>query len=209
MFVLLNFFKKKHYYSKQFLPKYSGYNLLIAEEIDRIRESLKQHISPPQPDLIEHSNSRLVWKISFKDKEDQFMKFDRPNYISDDSYLVYADTELLYLLLLNHALISNNNSYYSCKLRKDLPKDSKYKYAEDCFLKSINSPIPLADIYMEIVENKPFVSFSDGITRTIWLIANYALSLPVYTSSIDSANHLNNLVGLTDEPISVRQIFKE
>lgn len=204
MLGLFNFFKKKHFYPKPTIPQYTGYNSLIADEITQLRESLKQHISPPPPDLIDQSSTRLVWRISFTDKEDQYMKYDKPNYV----YLVYVDTELLYLLLLNNALISNGKTNYSCKLRKDLPDDYKYMYAVEGFSHGIKNPVPLATINMGIIDNKPFISFTDGITRTIWLIANHALAFPIYTRSLESANHLNNLAGLTDEPLSVNQMFE-
>ncbi|UYZ83073.1 hypothetical protein MTZ49_10710 [Entomomonas sp. E2T0] len=208
MFGLFNLFKKKYIYPKRTIPQYSGYNLLLAEEIVLLRESLKQHVSPPPPDLIEHTSTRLVWRISLTGKEDQYMKYDKPNYVHDNDFLVYVDTELLYLLLLNDALISNDKTNYSCKLRRDLPDDDKYPYAEEGFSKGITWPVSLATINMDVVENKPSISFTDGITRTIWLIANYASSFPVYTNSLDSANNLNIIAGLTDEPISVCDMFK-
>lgn len=126
-----------------------------------------------------------------------------------DCYVVYVDTELFYIILLIDGLKSNSNNDIEPfhKLRKDLPNDYKYYDAANAFAKSVNVPIPLALIYVGESSNRSSISFTDGITRTIWLIANHALSFPIFTHGAESANLLNDLVGLTDQPFKINHFF--
>lgn len=85
--------------------------------------------------------------------------------------------------------------------------DYKYKWAELGFSKSKENPVPFADISYEVniykmsiikkrfpFFTKPFgeikhsISFSDGITRTIWLLCNGAKELPFSISTDDAYN---------------------
>lgn len=83
------------------------------------------------------------------------------------------------------------------------------KGAEDAFAKSTEIPIPLALIYAGEPSNRSSISFTDGITRTIWLIANQALSFPIFMHGAESANLLNNLVGLADQPTEFKSLLSE
>ena len=216
MFNLTHLFKKKFTYPKSVKPSYTGYKALMADEVVLLRESLKQHTPPPIPTIIEPrsvqtiwgtpSEQQVIWQISFKDKPIHYMS-SNGNY--GDCYVVYVDTELLYLILLIDGLKSNGDDAIEPfhKLRKDLPTDYKYHYAEEAFAKSVESPIPLALIHAGEPSNKPSIFFTDGITRTIWLIANHALSFPIFTQGAESAHLLNDLVGLTDQPFKISHLI--
>lgn len=71
-------------------------------------------------------------------------------------------------------------------------KDRKFLDAEVCFLQSNQYPVPPASIGDYV--NKKF-SFVDGITRTIWLLANGASFFPLLCSR-RSKNVLEELAGL-------------
>lgn len=216
MFNLSNLFKKKFIYPKSTKPNYTGYKALMANEIALLRESLKQHTPPPLPTIIDPRSiqgmwqhpfkQHVIWQIPFKDKSTHYMS---SNGYYGDCYVVYVDTELLYLILLIDGLKSNSNDDIEPfhKLRKDLPNDYKYYDAANAFAKSVNVPIPLALIYVGESSNRSSISFTDGITRTIWLIANHALSFPIFTHGAESANLLNDLVGLTDQPFKINHFF--
>lgn len=217
MFNLTNLFKKKFTYTKPTQSNYTGYKALMADEIELLRESLKQHTSPSLPTIIDPQSvqgmwqhpfeQHVIWQIPFKDKPPHYMS---SNGHYGDSYVIYVDTELLYLILLIDGLKSNNNNDIEPfhQLRKDLPNDYKYHYAEEGFAKSTEVPIPLALIHAGEPNNKPSISFTDGITRTLWLIANHALSFPIFTHGAESANLLNDLVGLTDQPFKISHFIK-
>lgn len=82
-------------------------------------------------------------------------------------------------------------------------KDYKYHFAEEGFALGIENPVPLGFVHCSIdtpdqdessgilnrLESKvkplraiPHCAFTDGITRTIWLLANGATCFPVRTS---------------------------
>ena len=79
--------------------------------------------------------------------------------------------------------------------------DYKFHYAEDGFAQGIDNPVPLAYVhcYFSDFQNndnnrlinllsrktnkikRPYCTFTNGITRTIWLLANGAECFPVIT----------------------------
>lgn len=82
-------------------------------------------------------------------------------------------------------------------------RDYKFHYAETAFSGGIDNPVPLADLQCHLRDKEgtitslseqifsdnyigkriPYCSFTDGITRTLWLLANGAESFPVRTDS--------------------------
>lgn len=210
---MLNFFGKI-YQPKIAKIEHIGYNLLISDEVNKIETDIKLRNKPVPPELIELSSSRALWRISLKNSDDKFMTFTRTNHISDDDYIVYLDTELFYLTCLNLALSSKKLHYtleYVCKIRKDLPKDYKYSEAEGAFAHDIKHPVSLADMTagLDFRDNNLFIAFTNGITRTIWLINNYAFSFPIYTRGLESANYLNDIAGLTNNPLQIERLFDD
>ncbi|HAU1387081.1 TPA: hypothetical protein F8R95_09320 [Legionella pneumophila] len=66
--------------------------------------------------------------------------------------------------------------------------DYKFHYAEKGFSSGENNPVPLAYIHCYNCNDydagtMPYCVFTDGITRTIWLLANGATCFPVMTDS--------------------------
>ncbi len=87
-------------------------------------------------------------------------------------------------------------------------KDFKFLLAEEGFSHGYYNPVPLAlcDARYELDKGLPVLntSFTDGITRTIWLMANGAESLPVSLTSEKSARLLFRGAGdRKTEPLSV------
>ncbi|WP_246871139.1 plasmid fertility inhibition factor family protein [Pantoea ananatis] len=87
-------------------------------------------------------------------------------------------------------------------------KDFKFHRSEKCFSLGYADPVPLAlcDARYELDKGLPVLntSFADGITRTIWLLANGAESLPVSVTSEKSARLLFRGAGdRKTEPLSV------
>ncbi|MDF7788471.1 hypothetical protein P4910_23775 [Pantoea stewartii] len=86
--------------------------------------------------------------------------------------------------------------------------DYKFLRAEKGFLQGIHNPVPLAlcDAHYEIEGGLPVLhtGFTDGLTRTIWLLANGAESFPVSVTSEESARLLYRGAGdRKTEPLSV------
>lgn len=88
-------------------------------------------------------------------------------------------------------------------------KDYKYHHAEKGFSQGIDNPVPLAEVNFESEggidtiwsrmfnskQPKGHVSFTNGITRTIWLLCNGATSFPVEVSSAN-AQKLSKVAGV-------------
>ncbi len=83
--------------------------------------------------------------------------------------------------------------------------DRKYHYASQGFSQSIDNPVPIAyvacheHIFKKLVKAEKYivyyVSFIDGITRTIWLLVHGAKYFPIECSIRDGANILAELAG--------------
>jgi hypothetical protein len=71
--------------------------------------------------------------------------------------------------------------------------DYKFLRAERGYSHCENSPVPLARVGPGIADGS--VSFTNGITRTLWLLAHDVLAFPV-ECAVESAAHLQNLVGV-------------
>ena len=86
--------------------------------------------------------------------------------------------------------------------------DDKYHDAEDGFSQGISNPVPLAKVNFATEVTKPsiwtkltnganqhdYISFTNGITRTIWLLCNGAKSFPVEVAAHEE-ERLSNAAG--------------
>ena len=72
--------------------------------------------------------------------------------------------------------------------------DEKFHFAEKGFGYGVENPVPLA--CMSASSAYPQVSFVDGITRTIWLMANGVGQFPVLTHSFEEARNLHRYIGV-------------
>ncbi len=186
----------------------SAYQKLIQQEINILKLNFKNRPEPKHPELFKQTSNEVIWRIQLANQEYYYMKRDSGFNISQNEYVIYIDTEILYLALLQNALTSNpNEMFYSQWLRQNMSQDDKYPIIAKKFLHSLDNPIPLAEINCGICDSLPSFSFTNGITRTIWLISNYANSFPITTYGKESANLLNNIAGLTDCPIAMTQLF--
>lgn len=77
--------------------------------------------------------------------------------------------------------------------------DYKFHYAEQAFNIGIENPVPLAKLKAN--DSYPSISFIDGITRTICLMANGAKYFPVFTYDRNSAINLHNYIGMKNSKV--------
>ena len=73
-------------------------------------------------------------------------------------------------------------------------KDYKFHHAEKGFSHGITNPVPLATL--SAYSGYPHISFIDGITRTIWLLANGTEQFPVFVYDENTATNLHNYIGV-------------
>jgi hypothetical protein len=79
--------------------------------------------------------------------------------------------------------------------------DYKFEHAEKGFSHGIENPVPLALIGVDNDKAGTSVGFTNGITRTIWLLANGVTGFPI-ECSIKEAHVLHAAAGLTGFSVS-------
>ena len=109
------------------------------------------------------------------------------------------------------------------------PNDAKWRHAVDGFAPGRANPVPLATVWLseafEFVRapwwpphwgrgmvprylKRPGAGFTDGVTRTIWLLTHGATSLPVLIRS-DAAGELHRLAGFAERaPMGSNAVFE-
>ncbi len=140
---------------------------------------------------------------------------ERSNYLNDERAVVEVDAEKFLTLwrqpLSSHPEIATGNPM-------TWPSDHKFQWPDKHFAEGIVNPVPLADVSVRIattrtpvwrekyffwkelerveVTETPALSFSDGITRTIWLLSFGAKRFPV-KCSLKEAPLLQALAGIS------------
>ena len=169
---------------------------------------------------------RAIFEIELDGRENVFMSVATSE--SDDRCVVMVNSNAFLNLWRNepysiHSEISMGNV-------STWKNDYKYHYAVDGFSQGFSNPVPLASIvcqrYIEeipiyrkklffkklvrIEENTvSYVSFINGITRTIWLLVNDAKCFPVECSNKVEAEQLALLAGHDGiNHKTVKQLFK-
>lgn len=146
---------------------------------------------------------------------DVFMSVSRSNFLNEDRSVVVVDAQkFLTLWRANPYEVQGDVQHGNADKWKT---DRKYKDAEDGFSHGSDNPVPLAEIACDVnvVEHKlysrslfifkkldrveksdlNFIAFTNGITRTLWLLANGAAAFPVEVRT-KQAERLQKLAGL-------------
>lgn len=79
--------------------------------------------------------------------------------------------------------------------------DYKFEQAEKGFSFGIENPVPMALIGISDEAAGTALGFTNGYTRTIWLLANGATAFPI-ECSIKEAGVVHAVAGLNDFPVS-------
>ncbi len=140
----------------------------------------------------ETTPGRLLWCLPVPGKPDAFMHLDS-GQADHDRFVVPVNAKAFNRLWLAGGLNSPERPD-GCLLRKDMARDSKYRHAVDGFAAGRKSPVPLANVALERGRT-PSVRFNDGVTRTLWLLANNVAAFPVLIAGEDNAKALGKLAG--------------
>lgn len=155
-----------------------------------------------------------------------FMSVKRTNYLNERRAVVMVDAEKFLKLWRDEvASIHSSQSHGTPDTWK---ADRKYHLAADGFSKGIDNPVPLADVSC-LSQNVParklpnpwwhfwaqpayipahrleYVAITNGVTRTIWLLANGFPEFPV-ECSCDEAFRLSELAG-TGAPFKTVEVL--
>lgn len=156
------------------------------------------------------------------------MRAERPNYNADRKAVVEVDAER-FLALWRQPLSSHRD--IALGDANIWPSDYKYHWAEEGFAGGAENPVPLAEVSCgratsDLTESHPhffffrkqvviarkglpWLGFTNGITRTIWLLANGATVFPV-ECALDEAAELQQLAGLPDgRPVALSELISD
>jgi hypothetical protein len=95
-----------------------------------------------------------------------------------------------------------------CRLRAELMTDRKYQHAAAAFARGADSPVPLARVGIATGKHGPAPAFTDGITRTFWLLANGVQAFPVIVAGEQAAATLAKIAG-AGEPQRAADLVKQ
>lgn len=158
------------------------------------------NVAQEMPSVLERTRNRLVWDIPLVNGEHGFMCADRTNYLNDERFVVLVDCIKFYQFW-------RQSRQSHCPEYSNMWRDRKYADAEEGFSASLRSPAPLAEVSAYPRDGQPGVYFTNGITRTIWLIANGAKAFPVGIHGADEATFLSQYAGSIPKPCSVQELL--
>lgn len=176
--------------------------MAIREARRAISESLA--VPPPSlPAVVEHDSRWTVWEIRTGQGDRHYL---RRHHHDTKGHIIFAHAERFYGFWLLCSATGHPRGD-ACVPRKMMPKDYKYQRAVEGFGKSLESPVPLAEISAMMKKSNLRIMFSDGVTRTFWMLHNRCPSFPVVVQDREAAKLLNERVGLLGEPVSTGDIM--
>lgn len=176
---------------------------LLDRGLDRV---LANRTVPALPELVQCDTRKAVWQIDVPQNASCYMSAES-GHIDDILYVVQLDTEAFYRAWLHSTHTAKQERPDDCRLRRDMPLDYKFHRAAEGFAQGRQNPVPLAELSVYAHDHRLSIGFTNGVTRTFWLIANHAASFPAMVPGEHSARLLNDAAGLTPSPIPYGQIF--
>lgn len=148
---------------------------------------------------------KATFRIPTETRGDVYMCVARTNYCNDERYVVEVDAKRFLALWKQSPRFLNDWSEPEYDEDAEGAKGwfaRKYAEAERCFLLGIENPVPLAEAHCNVYRERvpiysrnffglkridhyeerdvpPHVAFTNGITRTLWLLHNGARAFPV------------------------------
>lgn len=146
-----------------------------------------------------YNGDLITFYVETRDQGKVYMSARCTEYNNEQKSVVFVDSQKFLNLWKNdprkhEAKLANGN--------KEIWKsDYKYAAAEKGFSYGILNPVPLAYPTCQICnKNGVYAAFTNGITRTIWLLAHGASSFPVEVDN-EEADLLNKHAGTGQEPM--------
>ncbi|WP_321929131.1 plasmid fertility inhibition factor family protein [Paraburkholderia guartelaensis] len=123
---------------------------------------------------------------------DVYMSVSRSNYGNEERAVVEVDCVRFLRLWRHdprseHAGLANGNP-------QTWRADPRFELAAEGFSFGEEDPVPLAEVSCPASAAVPYVAFTDGVIRTLWLAAYAAKAFPV-ECSVNDAEALQRLAG--------------
>lgn len=145
------------------------------------------------PQLIGLNDEKAIWSIEIPEQSPCYMSIHKSPYY----WVVYVDATRFY----KHWLLTKNGH---CVKKELMPYDYKYKDAIRGFSHGKENPVPLADV--SVYDNR--IRFTNGVTRTFWLIVNECGCFPIKTDK-HSYQALVDLAGIGIPAVRADLIYGE
>ncbi|MGE4411080.1 MAG: fertility inhibition factor FiwA [Sphingobium sp.] len=159
-------------------------------------------LAGPGPD----GQGAIVWRIPVDGGKDVHMTLKGMEW-GHDPYVVPVCAKRFYRTWLRRGLVSQSQPDAPA-LRRDIPQHRKYRWAEQGFAAADQSnPVPLARVHACATDRGDSFAFTDGVTRTLWLIANGAKAFPVTTGDREDAKRIAEAAGI-GQPIRVADLVE-
>lgn len=168
--------------------------------IDREKCSSSQ---PRGCEMVKYDEMSVVWRVPVADQTDRFMSA-RSSCLNREKFVVQVDTELFYQMWLAGSSAWGKRESVDCVLRAGMPADHKYEHSADGFSHGLKNPVPLAEAGAWRHNGKARIGFSNGITRTFWLIVNRAPAFPIEVHSLESAELPHRQISFANVGPSIR-----
>ena len=121
----------------------------------------------------------IIFRMKTRDQKAVYMRYPQhfENIANQENMIVIVEAQKFLPLWQRspYAVDKNTCAGDESKWRKDY----KFHLAENGFAKSMDSPVPLADVNVHIKDGEISCSLNDGMTRTLWLLANGIKEFPV------------------------------
>lgn len=177
----------------------------VQVELQRLSGVFRDGASAAPPEMLENTGRRAIWSIPLKDGGEAFVSAKKNLGINDEMYVVEVDADRFYYHWLKSTLESGGH----CVPLQNMPEDYKYHLAEEGFAQGLKNPVPLAEVTAYELYGQDYVSFSNGITRSFWLLAHGAKSFPVEVHGQESAQRLHRLAGVGEGPRTLEELFPD
>lgn len=115
-----------------------------------------------------------------------YMSVNQNKYSSNDYQIVTVDA--CKFLAAWRAEPTNFYGEFSNANKEFWRNSRKFHLADEGFSRGKNDPVPLADVTCETLGERHHVFFTNGITRTIWLLANECRFFPVLCQTPGAIN---------------------
>lgn len=189
------------------VPIHSHNGYLRKLECSKLEAKFSEnYVAPAAPEMHSINHKRAIWNIDLANGKSCRMRNDFCD-IDDELYVIHVDADKFYYYwLMSSIILADQHRSNHCVLRKDMPNDYKFKDAVKGFSNCEESPVPLAFVSANFDKEKPYIGFINGVTRTMWLLANGAKSFPIEVHKEHAAQALHSFAGIGEKPMTYQDL---
>ena len=187
------------------------FSLIKAElarhrELKQLEADARRRPRPSVPQLVGLDRDTATWMVPIPGERPRFMRATA-GMMQHEFFVVMVDGEAFYHAWLLCSPVRNRRGVADCIMRVEMPNDYKYKYAVAGFAHGIENPVPLATCGAFREGKRVGIGFTNGVTRTFWLLSNRAPAFPVEVYGRESAELLNQVAGIEAAPMFFAELL--